>query len=166
MNEMDSIARYLQEHHLLLVTAESCTAGLIAARLVDYPQAGEILDCAFVTYSPIAKQKCLGVSEETIRSHGLTSEEVSIEMAKGALAKSRASVAIANTGVTEFMPGGPPAGTQCFAWMFGRDTESARIYSETRRFIGGRNEIRSASADYALLQLMRLHTQWQQKKII
>jgi len=147
MREIESIAQYMHDHHLLLVTAESCTAGLIAARLVDAPGAGDILDCAFVTYSPAAKRDCLDVRPSTLEHFGLTSEEVSIEMARGALSRSRANVSIANTGVTEPMPDGPAAGTQCFCWIF-KDAASIHVFSKTRQFHGSRNEIRSASADY------------------
>ncbi|WP_449392053.1 CinA family protein [Eoetvoesiella caeni] len=157
MNNIDAVSDYMQEHRLLLVTAESCTAGLIAARLVDSRGAGEILDCAFVTYSPAAKQRCLDVNEATIKSYGLTSEQVSIEMAHGALARSKANVAIANTGVTEPMPKSPPEGTQCFAWVFSLPHAAAQVFSETRKFDGERNEVRAASADYALARLVRLH---------
>ncbi len=157
VDQVDIVASYMQAHQLLLVTAESCTAGLIASRLVDYPGAGEILDCAFVTYSPAAKQGCLGVNEATIQTFGLTSEQVSIEMAQGALARSHANVAIANTGVTESMPDGPPEGTQCFAWVFKAPHPPMKVFSETRRFDGERNAIRTASAEYALIQLVHLH---------
>ncbi len=157
VDKIDTVADYMQAHQLLLVTAESCTAGLIASRLVDYRGAGEILDCAFVTYSPAAKQGCLGVNESTIQTFGLTSEQVSIEMARGALARSQANVAVANTGVTESMQDGPPEGTQCFAWVFKQPHTPMHVFSETRRFQGKRNEIRAASADYALIQLVHLH---------
>lgn len=157
MRDIASIARYMRAHGLLLTTAESCTAGLIAARLVDAAGAGEILDCAFVTYSPAAKRGCLGVKDLTLKNFGLTSTEVSIEMAHGALARSQANVAIGNTGVTESMPDGTPSGTQCFAWVFKKPDGAIQVFSETQRFQGERNEIRDASADYALQELVRLH---------
>jgi len=154
---IETIARYMHEHGLSLVTAESCTAGLIAARLVDAHGAGEILDCAYVAYSPTAKQGCLGVNASTIENCGLTSEEVSIEMAQGALERSQASVAIANTGVAETVPGGPPEGTQCFAWVFKAPNGTTQVFSKTQGFGGTRNEVRAASADFALQELLRLH---------
>lgn len=157
MDEIEQVAHYMKARHLLLATAESCTAGLIAARLVDYPDAGRILDCAFVTYSPTAKQACLGISEATIKKWGLTSEPLSLAMAHGALGRSPANIVIANTGVTESMPDGTPAGTQCFAWVFRGPHGNVRSFSETRQFRGRRNEIRSASADYALTEMVSLH---------
>lgn len=153
MESIDDVAAFMKAHELLLVTAESCTAGLIAARLADVPGAGALLDCAFVVYSCDAKQQCLGVSRETIERFGLTSEEVAREMASGALRRSRANVAIANTGVAEAVDD-TPAGTQCFAWAFRiPDTDDPVLFSETRRFAGSRNEIRDAGAEYALLRI-------------
>ncbi len=161
MSKVETAARYMHEQGLVLVTAESCTAGLIAATLADIPGAGELLDCAFVVYSPSAKMKCLHVCGKTIETYGLTSEEVSREMALGALDQGdRANVAISNTGVTDFLEGGPPAGTQCFAWAFKQADAPPLVFSETRQFLGERNEIRQASAEFALARLLDLHPQW------
>lgn len=157
MNELEAVAHFMQRHGLLLVTGESCTAGLIAARLADVPRAGQLLDCAFVVYSPDAKKRCLHVSEQTLKKYNLTSEPVACEMAQGALANSlRANVAIANTGLADESDDEIPAGTQCFAWAF-RDAAGGvpKIYSETRRFPGNRGEIREASALYALQGIQR-----------
>lgn len=155
MTAIERVAAFMHEHSLTLVTAESCTAGLIAATLADVPGAGALLDCAFVVYSPDAKCRCLGVSARTLARHNLTSETVAREMALGAARKSPALVAISNTGVTDSIDSEIPAGTQCFAWVFksgGADAAPA-VYSETRRFSGSRNGIREASARYALVRL-------------
>jgi len=152
MNDLGEVARFMKEHELLLVTAESCTAGLIAARLADVPGAGQLLDCAFVVYSPEAKVQCLRVSPETLRNHNLTSEPVACEMALGALSNSRrANVAIANTGLADGSDPDLPAGTQCFAWAFRLDgVDTPVLYAETQRFMGDRVDIRESSALYAL----------------
>lgn len=155
---VEQVAAFLRQHGLTLVTAESCTAGLIAATLADVKGAGQLLDCAFVTYSPEAKQRCLGVSKDTIDRCNLTSEAVAREMALGALRLSRANVAVANTGVTDGTDPKIPAGTQCYAWAFEPDHAGGdpRVFSETRRFDGDRNAIRQASADYALGRIPEL----------
>lgn len=143
---------------LVLTTAESCTAGLIAAHLADVPGAGELLESACVTYSPEAKQRLLGVSAETIRNFNLTSEQVASEMAQGALQGSPANLAIANTGVTDDTDPAIPAGTQCFAWVFAAHAGHApKIFTETRRFAGARNEIREQAAYYALSRISHYH---------
>lgn len=159
MNEnLQSVLRYLQENGLKLVTAESCTAGLIASTLAETPGSGSWLDCAFVTYSPEAKVSCLGVRKETIERHNLTSEPVALEMAAGALRLSRANLAIADTGLAG--PGGDdniPTGTVCFAWSF-QGKKEVVAYSETRRFPGERNEVRQAAAEYAISRIWHYHS--------
>src|SRR5690554_259986 len=155
MNEIEKVAQYMREHKLVMVTAESCTSGLIAATLADIPGAGQLLDCAFVTYTVEAKQRCLGVSELTIMKHNLTSEAVAREMVLGALNRSRANVAIANTGVVDDTDDEIPAGTQCFAWAFRSSSvqEGIAVISETQRFQGDRVQIREQSAAFALSRI-------------
>lgn len=159
MNEIERVAAFMADHALVLVTAESCTAGLIAATLADIPGTGSLLDCAFVVYSPRAKEQCLGVSPHILARHNLTSEAVAREMALGASRKSTANVAIANTGVADDSGDGVPAGTQCYAWLFKSGAADAKpeIHTETRRFQGSRNSIRHASAHYALTRMMHYY---------
>ncbi|MCO5118297.1 MAG: CinA family protein [Burkholderiaceae bacterium] len=150
------IAAYLRSHGLVLVTAESCTAGLIAARLAEVPGAGKVLESAFVVYDPASKQRCLGVPPDLIERHNLTSEPVALAMAEGALRHSDADLAVANTGVADDTDPDIERGTQCFAWVF-RGKGGARGFSETRVFGGSRNQIREASAGHALLRIPHYH---------
>ena len=83
---------------LKLVTAESCTGGLIAATLTEIPGASDVLERGFVTYSNAAKQKNLGVSATILRRHGAVSEEVAREMLEGCLRVMSADSGIAVTG--------------------------------------------------------------------
>lgn len=161
MGNIEGVADYMREHKLVLVTAESCTAGLIAATLADIPGAGALLDCAFVTYSVQAKQRCLGVNELTILRNNLTSEPVAREMAIGALKRSRANLAISNTGLADDSDDEIPAGTQCFAWAFRSNSvpEGVAVFSATCRFAGDRVSIRRQSAEHALLQIPLYHAQ-------
>jgi PncC family amidohydrolase len=156
MKDMDSLAEYMKQNGLRLVTAESCTAGLIASRLAEVPGAGKLLECAYVVYSPEAKQRCLGVNPETIEKCNLTSEEVAREMALGALERSDATLAVSNTGVADDTDPDIPPGTQCFAWVFRGDGGGNSVHSETRRFEGDRNQIREAAADFALRRIPEL----------
>lgn len=152
--EIRGVARFLRERSLRLATAESCTGGLMAAMLADLPGAGEILDSAFVVYSPQAKQTVLGVQRRTIDTFNLTSEPVAREMALGALRIGRVNLAIANTGVTDDVDPRIPAGTQCFAWVFRADGAGPdAVYTETRRFEGDRSRIRADAARYALKRI-------------
>ena len=159
-NQLQSVLRYLQDNKLKLVTAESCTAGMIASTLADVPGSGSWLECAFVTYSEEAKMRYIDVKPETIATHNLTSEEVAREMAEGALKAASANVAIANTGVAGPGPGegGIPAGTICFAWSFEHDGGIV-TFSETRRFDGDRNEVRRAGTDYAINRIWHYHNE-------
>ncbi len=148
------VARYMADHELSLVTAESCTAGLIASALSEAPNAGKLLDCAFVTYTVAAKQRLLNVSTETINRFNLTSEQVAREMALGALAHSSANIAVSNTGVVDNIDPAVKAGTQCYAWAFTQaDGTQEIVFTETRQFAGSSRKIRRRSALYALSRI-------------
>lgn len=160
MDKIEDIAEFMRDKGLLLATAESCTAGLIAATLGDIPGAGQLLDCAYVTYSVDAKKRRLGVKESTLEQYNLTSEEIAREMAQGALRDTRANLAISNTGVVDDTDKSIPAGTQCFAWVFRSPAPGASgdegqlcVFSETRVFEGDRTTIRVSSANYALMRI-------------
>jgi len=110
-----------------LVTAESCTGGLIASLLTRVPGASDAFHAGFVTYSNAIKQSVLGVREETLAQHGAVSEEVVREMALGAIARSGADYAIAVSGIAGPDGGSAekPVGTVWLAWG-GRDTLRTR----------------------------------------
>ena len=92
---------------LMLATAESCTGGLIAGLITAVPGSSDVMDSGFVTYSNDAKTCMIGVPAELIAAHGAVSAEVALAMAEGALAHSKADVAVAVTGVAG--PGGGSA---------------------------------------------------------
>ena len=163
-HQLESILKYLNDHQLKLATAESCTAGLVASTIAEMPGCGNLLECAFVTYSPEAKIICLGVKRETIDTYNLTSEEVAREMAEGALRISRANLALANTGLAGPSSGDSdiPVGTVCFAWSFQED-DAVTTFSETRKFDGERNQIRQAAADYAISRIWYYHNELAKK---
>lgn len=91
---------------LTIVTAESCTGGLVAAALTDIPGSSDVFDRGFVTYSNAAKTEMLGVPTALIERHGAVSREVAGAMAQGALAHSPANLSVAVTGIA-----GPGGGT-------------------------------------------------------
>ena len=91
----------------MLATAESCTGGLIAGALTDIAGSSDVVDRGFVTYSNDAKMEMLGVREATLAAHGAVSRETALEMATGALAHSKAGIALSVTGVAG--PGGGSA---------------------------------------------------------
>ncbi|HEY8250076.1 MAG TPA: CinA family protein [Burkholderiales bacterium] len=130
-----------------LVTAESCTGGWVAQVVTSVAGSSDWFERGFVTYSNDAKQELLGVRPSTLETHGAVSEQTAREMAQGALARSKGSIALAVTGVAG--PGGgsreKPVGMVCFAWAYGKDLES-----ETRRFPGDRESVRRQSVIHAL----------------
>jgi nicotinamide-nucleotide amidase len=159
-HQLESILEYLHDQQLKLTTAESCTAGLIASTIAELPGCGSLLECAFVTYSVNAKVTCLGVRRETIDRYGLTSEQVAREMAEGALRTVRANLALSTTGLAGPSNGDSdlPVGTVCFAWSF-EENNAVTTFSETRKFDGDRNEVRQASADYAISRIWYYHNE-------
>lgn len=108
MQDLDDLARAVIElfrsRQWMLATAESCTGGLIAAAITDVAGSSDIFDCGFVTYSNAAKQAMIGVSATTLERHGAVSQATAIEMAEGAVAASKADVAVSVTGIAG--PGG------------------------------------------------------------
>jgi len=100
------VVEKLNERHMTVAFAESCTGGLISKRITDVPGASEVFGFGFCTYANEAKMKILGVKEETLAAHGAVSEETASEMAQGALKVSGADIAVAVTGIA-----GPGGGT-------------------------------------------------------
>ncbi len=135
-----------------IATAESCTGGLIVARLTEIPGSSDAVDRGFVTYSNAAKTQMLGVSAATLASYGAVSEPVAREMAAGALARAEAQIAVAVTGIAG--PGGSdhkPEGRVCFAIA-----TPERTTAETVEFGPlGRAKVRAATVDHALALLGR-----------
>lgn len=111
-----SVVNHLIQAGLTMATAESCTGGLVAARVTDVPGSSEVFSRGFVTYSNEAKTELLGVFPETLAAHGAVSEEVAGEMAGGARRASGADFAVSITGIAG--PGGgtqeKPVGRVCF----------------------------------------------------
>lgn len=99
IDRAQAVVRRLHETRESIVTAESCTAGLLAAVLSHVDGAGDVLHGGFVTYSKQAKTKLLGVDERLLAESGSVNEEVAIAMARGALTRSPASRAVSVTGV-------------------------------------------------------------------
>ena len=119
--EIQTLARLViddaRERSLRIVTAESCTGGLVAGALCAVPGASDVFERGFIAYSNRAKQELLGVSGDLIADLGAVSEPIARMMAEGALENSHAHVSVAITGVAG--PGGgtpmKPVGTVHFA---------------------------------------------------
>ena len=90
---------------LMLVTAESCTGGLLASLLTDIPGSSHAFDRGFVTYTDESKHELLGVPTQVLAEHSAVSKEAALAMAQGALGRSKGAVAVAITGYAEGKPG-------------------------------------------------------------
>jgi nicotinamide-nucleotide amidase len=138
----------------MLTTAESCTGGWVAQAVTAIAGSSEWFERGFVTYSDAAKQEMLGVNARTLAAHGAVSEETARDMAAGALARSRAQVALAITGIAGPDGGSAekPVGTVCFAWAM----KSGAVSAETRQFKGDRESVRRQSVIAALQGVLEL----------
>ena len=135
-----------------LVTAESCTGGLIAAACTAVAGSSDWFERGFVTYSNAAKREAIGVEAASIDVHGAVSEPVARAMAEGALRHARADLAVAVTGVAG--PGGgtpgKPVGT---VWLATAQAGGATL-AERLQFRGDRTAIREQTVAHALQRLL------------
>ncbi|WP_165931105.1 CinA family protein [Stenotrophomonas sp. ATCM1_4] len=137
-----------------VVTAESCTGGWIAKAMTGVAGSSDWFDSGMVVYSYEAKQALLGVSPQTLESHGAVSRETVIEMVSGALVRSGASVAVAVTGIAG--PGGgsedKPVGTVWIGWKRRGGYTRAELF----HFEGDREAVRRQTVGAALRGLETL----------
>lgn len=144
----------LQSKKLVVVTAESCTGGYLAAAITTAPGSSNYFEQGFITYSNTAKQEMLGVKADSLQKFGAVSEQVAAEMAVGALKNSHAQISVSITGIAG--PGGgtseKPVGTVCFG--FARDGGLQKTI--TKLFSGNREQIRAQAVVAALKELQQL----------
>ena len=107
MENAEKLVNLLIEKKLHITTAESCTGGMVASRIVDVANASKVFNVAYVTYANEAKEKYLNVDSKTIEKYGVVSEEVTKQMALGALKEANADISIVTSGIA-----GPTGGTE------------------------------------------------------
>lgn len=145
-----AIARLLKEHHFTVTTAESCTGGLLAGRLVNVPGISENFREGYITYSNEAKERILGVSHKTLETFGAVSEQTAREMAQGCKDAAGADIGIGITGIA-----GPDGGTEekpvglVYIGCCCKDIN----YVERYLFTGDRSKVRESSVTKALTML-------------
>jgi nicotinamide-nucleotide amidase len=148
------VADFAQKQ-LLIATAESCTAGLIAAAITEISGSSTVFDRGFVTYSNEAKREMIGVANATLKAHGAVSREVALEMAEGAIGNSGANISVAVTGIAG--PGGgseeKPVG---LVHLAAARRGSKPIHREMRYGDIGRSGIRLATVRTALEMLIEI----------
>ena len=137
----------------MLVTAESCTGGMIAAACTDLAGSSNWFERGLVSYSNAAKTELLDVGAALINQYGAVSEPVARAMALGAIAHSNAQISVAVTGIAG--PGGgsddKPVGTVWFGWSV-----DGLVTSERMVFEGDRAAVRAATVRHALQRLLVL----------
>lgn len=145
-----AVADMLLARGMTMTVAESCTGGLLAARMINVPGASAVFKAGFVTYANEAKHKLIGVREETLSQFGAVSRETAEEMAAGAANAAEAEVAVAITGIA-----GPDGGTKekpvglvyigCYV--------QGKVWIKEYHFSGNRAKIRESVTAAALVQL-------------
>ena len=138
---------------LMVVTAESCTGGLVAGALTAVAGSSAVVDRGFVTYTNAAKTRMLGVPAELIEAHGAVSEPVARAMASGALAASDAAVSVAVTGIAG--PGGGSPDKPVGLVHFAADGALGPVHVERRFGDIGREAVRLDSVRQALGLILR-----------
>lgn len=147
-----ALGRRLEALGGTVTTVESCTGGLVASALTEWAGSSVWFERGFVTYSNASKVDLVGVSQATLDAHGAVSEPTARDMAAGALARSRACIALAITGIagpTGAVPG-KPVGTVCFGWA-----TAGGVRTETHCFAGDRHAVRVQAARHALEGALR-----------
>lgn len=150
------VVNFLLKYKLSLVTAESCTGGLLTGRLVNVSGVSETLKAGLITYSNKAKRKLLDVNKATLKKYGAVSKQTAKEMVKGAALGYDAEVAVAITGIA-----GPDGGTEekpvglvyiaCYA--------KEKVIIKEYILKGSRQEIREEAVEKAL----NLMYEWMQE---
>lgn len=144
-----ALLRRYEAAGLKIVTAESCTGGLIAGLLTEIAGSSAVVERGFVVYSNEAKIESLGVPAATIAAHGAVSEETARAMAAGALGASRADVAVSVTGIAG--PDGGSAEKPVGLVWFGCARRGGAIIAREERFGDiGRAGVRLKSVAIAL----------------
>lgn len=146
-----SVVDLLVANKLTACTVESCTGGMLSARLINVPGVSEVFKSGYVTYSNKSKRRLLGIKKNLLVKHGAVSEQIAREMAKTAAALARADVCVSTTGIA-----GPDGGTpeKPVGLVYIACNVCGRITVKECRFHGSREKIRE-SAVSAALSLLR-----------
>lgn len=146
-----AVVDLLLANSLTICTVESCTGGLLAARLINVPGVSAVFKAGYITYSNKAKRRLLGVKKSLLLKHGAVSEQVAKDMARGAALVSKADVTVSITGIA-----GPDGGTEekPVGLVYMGCSVCGRVTVKKCQFSGSRPKIRE-NAVSAALSLMR-----------
>lgn len=149
--DVASLLDLYRQKGLKIATAESCTGGLVAASLTAIAGSSDVVERGWVTYSNQAKSESLGVAADLIAEKGAVSAEVAEAMARGALRRSQADVAVSITGIAG--PGGGSAEKPVGLVFIGLARKDGWSQVERCIFPGNRDEVRTQSVTRALAHL-------------
>lgn len=143
----------MRQHGHVLVTAESCTGGLLAEKITSLPGASTVFQRGYVTYSNQAKMEDLGVSESTLNAYGAVSRETALEMVQGVIRKTGATVGVAITGIA-----GPDGGTaeKPVGLVYIAAAVGDKVHCRGYELSGSRERIRNDACMRALDMIRRL----------
>lgn len=154
INKASFLLELAGKNKIKLVSAESCTGGLIASLITSIPGSSSVFERGFVVYSNLAKEENLGVSKIILEKHGAVSSEVAKLMARGALDNSSADLSIITTGIAG--PGGAvldkPVG---LVYIASCNKLNTKIICEEFRFSGNRDQIRLSAVAKAIEIMIR-----------
>ncbi|OPY32499.1 MAG: competence damage-inducible protein A [Methanomassiliicoccales archaeon PtaU1.Bin124] len=153
MSPEQALGKILREGHLTLAVAESITGGLVGDKITDVPGASDYFLGAITSYSNKAKEDLLGVSSDTLRTHGAVSGECALEMAEGVRQRFRSDIGLSVTGIAG--PSGAtaekPVGLVFFAYNDGQ-----MMLSESLVIPGDRAAIKHAAAEHLIAMALEL----------
>lgn len=146
-----AVVDLLAANKLTACTVESCTGGMLSARLINVPGVSEVFKSGYVTYSNKSKRKLLGIKKNNLMKHGAVSEQIAREMAKTAAVLARTDVSVSTTGIA-----GPDGGTpeKPVGLVYIACNVCGRTTVKECRFHGSREKIRESTVS-AALSLMR-----------
>lgn len=146
-----AVVDLLMANKLTACTVESCTGGMLSARLINVPGVSEVFKSGYVTYSNKSKRKLLGIKKNILMKHGAVSEQIAREMAKTAAILARTDVSVSTTGIA-----GPDGGTpeKLVGLVYIGCNVCGRITVKECHFNGNREKIRESTVS-AALSLMR-----------
>ncbi len=149
---VEPLAKLLESKSMMLVTAESCTGGLLAATITHRPGTSKIFDRGFITYTNESKMELSSVPKDILDNHGAVSSECAEAMALGALKNSHAQLAVSVTGIA-----GPEGGTETKPVglvYFGYALKGGSSGSLSQQFSGERNEVQTHAVVTVLKHLI------------
>lgn len=154
MKNEERVYELLKQKGLRISFAESCTAGLAAARMVNNPGASSVFDLSFVTYANQAKIDQVHVSPDSLAAFGAVSETVAAEMAQGCAEKAKAEIGVGISGIAgpEGGTAEKPVGTVCFGFRTPKQTVSETVHFGNL----GRENVRAAAVEHVYERLIFL----------